>query len=66
MQDLVLACARSVVRGRGVMRARDRLKAVLALRLLDKALFYIGTMVNPMSYARNIFFVGFPVFFHPL
>ena len=34
MQDLVLACVC------GVVRARDRLKPGLALRLLSKGLFY--------------------------
>ena len=44
VKDLALACARSIVSKCCVMRACDRLKPGLALRLLDKALFYISTM----------------------
>ena len=36
----VFACARGVVRKRGVMRARDSLKPGLVPRLPNKALFY--------------------------
>ena len=40
MQDPVFVCVHSVVRKRGVMRARDSLKPGLGSRLPNKALFY--------------------------
>ena len=46
MQDPVFACARGVIRKRGVMRARDCLKLGLGARPLSKALFYISSMLT--------------------